>query len=180
CACGVDLPCALIQTWTESCPREQLPVRLEAAHVDTDLAQQRRHTDVAQPWNFPQSRHGLPKGFHRLVDIHVQRGQGVLRRFDLPQVHAEQASLLESQPALESLQQLCPRDSQPTVRQVGKAFSVCLSGNQRFQDGTAADAQDVTDDPCDLQACDVEGFLHAQRVTCYLSHKLLPRARELS
>ena len=101
----MDLSCAFIQAWTESRPGHQVPMGLELAHVDADLAEKGGYADLAETRDRLQSFDDPSKGGHRSFDVPVELCNGCLYRLDQVQVHAQQSALLEGQTPVQCLHQ---------------------------------------------------------------------------
>lgn len=84
-------------------------------------------------------------------------------------MHPQYAPLLQSQPTLQCFPQLRASGSHPRMSQIRQPLGVGLSCNQCTEDGPAADAHQIADQTCDLQAGYIKRLLDTERVPADLA-----------
>lgn len=72
------------------------------------------------------------------------------------------------------------RGTQPLAGEIGELLRIAFAGDDGVEKRTAAGAQDVADDPDDLDVGVLERLLDALLVARELAHELLARAREVA
>jgi hypothetical protein len=171
---------ALVHARAKASPGDEVPVGLEAAHIDADLSDERRYTDLTQARDPYQSVDDVAKGLHRLLDFVVELLDRSLDGLDQVQVHAKETALLSGQSAMQRLYQPLALDAQARVSEIGQPLRIALAPNQSLDDGATAHAKHIRDRPCEFESGHVEGLLDALRVTGYFPHELFACARELA
>jgi hypothetical protein len=145
-AAALAFTSTLVIARTHPCPRGQVPIGGEAAHIRADLGQYRLRHAPSHSRDRLQSLNCFSERVHPLGDLCAQPFDGLLEKVDVCQLLGEEEALVRSRTSPQGLLQLRDLPSQLPFSQLGHRRSV----------GRAID-QGLEHLPCRLLAHDVRG-----------------------
>src|SRR5213594_355077 len=128
---------ALVESRTQTSPRQQMACAGEYRHVGTDLGKQDNRRRRADAGDGHQPRNVGVKGREQGLDASLKLSHGVLELLDRAQVLAEQEAVVLADGALERLRELRSRAAQPCVPQLGERLGIRLPIDQCTDDAAS-------------------------------------------
>jgi len=173
-ACGTMLAGALVVSWTQARPGEQVARGGEPRHVGTDFGEENASGGLAYSWDADEQFELSTKG--REDDLHVRFdfAHGRLERIDLSEVKLQEKAVMAGSSAPQGFDQLFATGFEASFGEIDQSFGVRLSSDQASQDGPATQADDIRHYPGDLDVGVFEGLLNPLSVLDDLSSQLLP------
>ena len=169
----------LVETRTQSRPRNQMARTGKLRHVHADLGEDHPRDRLTDPGHRLQPVGGLAKRAQDLVGLPLQLPDGGLQRIDLRQVQLQQEPMMGRHPAMHRGDDVRATGLQAPGGAIGQPLGIGLPGDERREDRSAADAQDVGDHPRQLHVRVFQRLLQALRVPRDLADQLLAGPRQV-
>jgi hypothetical protein len=124
--------------------------------------------------------HVIPKREQERLNARLDRSDRCLQVLDFREMEAQQEPVVLGHAAVQAGQQAVARRLEAAGRVREQALGIRLASHQRPYDRPATGAEQIRDDPGELEIRILQGLLQAQRVLRDLADQLLASPREIA